>query len=264
MLSLRSSIANVYHNTICNWVTSRPKFSQFTVLGIRRSGNHAIINWIQQDLPGLSCFCNDLIPKQKPIEAPIKNSKWNRGKQVSLICSYEDQPVESIFNRNNLRPNIENYLNLLILRDPYNLFASWIAWQSGRGDRFRADPNYRSKMINLWKNHAKLYVSHTSQGVKNIFIINYNHWFKSTEYRLALAQNLGLTGSTLSIPTVQNFGGGSSFDGLTYRNTPRMMNVTERWRNFTDHPIFKEIKIDEELAELTSKIFDVSNLSLDL
>ena len=257
MSSIKHWMASQYHLFSLRRVLSSEKITHYRILGIKRSGNHAIISWIQSGLEGLSSFCNDLRPEDPPQKALIKKTISGPRKNTHLLCSYEDYLFEEIFLQGSSPGSIPNsqIIDILVLRDPFNLFASWIAWQSGWGKNFREEKPYRENLQAMWKNHAGHFLNTTEKSPNKLECISYNAWISDKGYRENLAKRLGLGKAPKSLPKVSKFGHGSSFDGLAHFHQPGEMAVLERWKQVKDHPIFKEIRSDAEIQALNKQIF---------
>src|SRR5690606_37619683 len=106
--------------------------------GMMRTGNHALLNWIVKQTPAVVCYYNDVdlhsSPLSKMIESHYKNrrqpAREKSHKLPTVICSFEDYLPRDVFGGANLK-NLKTYFrksdevyNVLILRDPFNLFAS--------------------------------------------------------------------------------------------------------------------------------------------
>ena len=247
-------IAHTYHQMVLKEVLKGSHITLYQVLGMKRSGNHAIINWILNGLPGLCSFCNDLSLESIPADAPIKKSRLGGLAHTHLICSYEDLYTEEVFSRSPVIDNIGQSIPILILRDPYNWAASWLAWDTAWGKSFRENKAYRNRIIAHWINHAEAYLALEKNSASKIGI-NYNQWVVSASYREDLANRLGMKKSLETIPSVSALGNGSSFDGMKFEQNPLKMKVLERWKNFSEDLIFEEIKRNSEVRRLSEKIF---------
>ncbi|MEL4896323.1 hypothetical protein [Crocosphaera sp. Alani8] len=173
-----------------------------------------------------------------------------------FIYSYED-----IYpNDERLQYFTEQYQNfiglslkryeILILRDPYNLFASLI--KSNMIDPSKED--YKT-YINLYKAYAKEFIAAPdfNGGLQRIYL-NYNHWFVDPKYRIHIAQNLGFESIGEAYNRVATMKG-SSFDGLNLDHKAQEMKVLERWKEFQDNVFWQTIFQDAELVELSNEIF---------
>ncbi|MGD1909052.1 MAG: hypothetical protein ACFB0C_24115 [Leptolyngbyaceae cyanobacterium] len=231
--------------------------------GIQRSGNHALINWIIAQESSKTCFINGVYPGINPWEKNWGISYpnfpyWPRqrdqaGALVSkdlMICSYENRTLETISNdQKELAKYIgrsrETY-NTLILRDPYNTFASYLKFNKPITQDF----------IELWKTYAREFLGITNFMTSPKVVINFNAWFSDQVYRHELAKNLGLTFTDRGLSEVSHHGGGSSFDGQRFRGEPKKMNVLTRFHYYLNNPEFQAIfDSDSELRHLSEQIF---------
>ncbi len=236
------------------------------MLGMRRSGNHAIMNWILLQLKG-SKVVLDNMQEHQPLATPNKRLKPGFGK-VNLLVSHEDRELNDFFLTYNEEQfgKAKNKFSLLILRDPYNWLASWYAWQDELGIRFRNDKAFRDHTINLWKDYARLYLKWQTEESKGSrqeirISINYNQWVKSMEYRKALAQTLLINFTDKGRNKMSINGHGSSFDGMAFNGRASELNVLERWKQFESDPEFRAL-FDDEIKNLAQQIFPEVKASL--
>ena len=255
--------AHNYHNFWLNCVLKLPNRTDYKVLGLRRTGNHAIIGWIFRHTSGLTCFCNDLMLEQVPKEAPIKKTRLGKLTHPHLIYSYEDWDPNKVFSSkhnsfiNERIGQAKTSKYILIIRDPYNLFASRWTKPSKIGYLFRQDIEHRKKIVQLWKIQAEFYLNQERKNDPLFTFINYNDWVEKPSYKKALLNTLKLEikSEKKNDNKVWSMGNGSSFDGLSYQDTPEKMDVLNRWKRYADEPWFKDIFKDQELIELSSQIF---------
>jgi hypothetical protein len=168
-------------------------------------------------------------------------------KKKLLIYNFEDQPLSEIAASEEefLKPYSKR-INLLVLRDPYNLFAS-------RLKAFRNWlPDPAGKVyVEMWKEHAKEFLKKTNY-LENKVCINFNKWCESNNYRTQLCRQLKI------IPTDQGFsekatqGWGSSFD----ENENKITSYRDRFKLLlNDKQYIKLFKEDRELIDLSNCIF---------
>jgi len=275
--------------------------NEIRIIGLQRSGNHAIIEWIIRQCKGKVCFLNDIkayplgIEKVlyekindeiilKNINNKLEYKEILRLKKDYLIYSYEDKRIKCL-KRNNEKlfgKSLKKYY-ILILRDPFNLFASRIKLEEKRllfgfklnkkiklekimeillnkdtkKNRIIRLADYLNKnfskkrIINLWKEHAAAYLMNFTN--KKFIVINYNKWFKEKKYRQEISKKLRL--KYKEPKGISFFGGGSSFDNIKYYKNPYRMKVLERWKQYVNNNTYKNIFKDKELIELSDKIF---------
>lgn len=173
-----------------------------------------------------------------------------------LMYSFEDitadDPRLKLFDENHDEyvGVSQKKIDLLVLRDPWNLFASMLK----RGI-FKRDEKDKIKYTNLFKNYAREFINSSHNRNVNLVCANYNQWFADADYRVELAKKLGFTVSKKPYEKISNRGGGSSFDRLEYNSEASSMKVLERWKIFQDDEFYQEIFADQELRELSEKIF---------
>lgn len=219
----------------------------YHVWGIRRSGNHAIIGWILEHVGTPFVHFNDVQDVHNPLTpsgvtvSGVPAWRYKRGalrkvvhffrsrRQArfagadpsvdyegllaipELACrvfSYEDRPVANV-----------DGVRVLLLRDPFNLFASLL--KAGYFEECL------DELPEIYAGHAESFQQRKEIGVVGI---NYNEWFQDTHYRVAVARRLGFQTDGTPYNDVPWNGGGSSFSGQTYSGQASQMDVFGRWR----------------------------------
>lgn len=234
----------------------------FQFCGVQRSGNHAVINWIISQEKSKTCFINGVFPLGNPWcenwGLSYRNfDYWPESRDVSgalvskqlLLCSYENRSLEEISKD---LENLATYVGkskdrrtILILRDPYNTFASWlkVGWQ------------VTPKIIELWKHYAREFLGETNCLPEPKVMINFNHWFLNQEYRHQIAKQLDLKFTDNGLDTITHHGGGSSFDKQGLDGKARELKVLKRFQSFATEPSYIKIFKDRELHELSVAVF---------
>jgi hypothetical protein len=238
---------------------------EFRFYGLRRSGNHAVINWILSQVEGVSAFYNDTLPEAPYSITPryINQSGQDAPTHLALsLLSFEDRSFrllsqcEKHLEKHQIR-SPKKRIDILIMRDPFNLFASRM--KSPDISHHYPDYNIGLTLPQIAVEYLDAFISKRSPvtvGVPAVFV-NFNRWKNSVEYRHNLANQLGLNFTDAGFSKVSQFGGGSSFDG---RNVDiSRLNVESRWKSFANdpefHALFRNPKIIE-LARLEFSPFD--------
>lgn len=253
--------------------------NEFRCVGMSRSGNHAIINWIISQLPGRYCFLNCAEPKQnpfttaRPLREPGESYRTNipefdlfseQSGQFSvkdyLLYSYEDCFLGGL-NHPQFRTNRERWIgrsgevySLLILRDPFNLFASRI-----RAGLLLGHYTHGTKPISIynlrriWKQHAREFLGEKNYLRRRV-LINFNRWSEERPYRESITEQLGIPFTDKGFKSVSDVAGGSSFDGLRLMGRANQMKLQSRWRAYETDERYWEL-FDDELVDLTRRIF---------
>lgn len=243
--------------------------------GLKRSGNHAVINWLQpQDR---FIFFNNVVPI-KPIltgemelPAPLPFNQWVRSrlkaKYVPLIVPFyavtiQNRPLIASLEDHTLsycpfeKPDCE-VTNLLIIRDARNVFASRI--RKGMSRNSPAYPNKPGDMLNrsveLWKSHAREFLGRTDT-LQNRVGIYFNRWFSDEDYRRRVSDQLGLEFSDAGLGQVSTKGGGSSFNRTEFDGNSQRMQVLNRHDSLEgrEKELFDAVFGDNELCELDAQV----------
>ncbi|MEX0649293.1 MAG: hypothetical protein WEA56_00115 [Balneolaceae bacterium] len=252
---------------------------EFRFIGMSRSGNHAIINWVIHQLNGMYCFLNCAEPKQNPFVTarPLneggltyktnipsfdlqREQKGEFSEKDYLLYSYEDCFLGPLSHRD-FRKNRDRWIgktsvgkNLLILRDPFNLFASRIKSNLLLGHYTHGTkPISPLTLKRIYKQHAAEFLGERNY-LKNKVPVSFNSWASDTGYRKKLTEQLGIPFSDKGFEKVSKVAGGSSFDGMKHSGNANRMNLHSRWKEFSAEEKYWNL-FDDELIELTRKIF---------
>jgi hypothetical protein len=236
-----------------------------------RSGNHAIIDWILAQAPGRTCFLNCAEPGTNPFATLRPLGADGVGHRASyagfdleaeragslsrkdlLVHSYED-----VFLGRFAAPRAAarhavhvgasgRRIDVLILRDPRNLFASRLA--SGVSG---VTPE---TAVRIWCQHAREFLGARRHLRDERVTIAYDEWVSSAAYRRAAAEALGLSFDDAATRTVARCAGGSSFDGTAFDGHAQDMAVLDRWRRYVGDPEHQRLLTPEVLA-LAGRVF---------
>lgn len=257
------------------------------VCGLRRTGNHAIINWIIQQASGNVVHLNDIFIAENPYRAAVEGLQtkdpkfyWKAYRMRSnplysgmdymevlkqemnrdfiikdmLIYSLEDYRLK-LMNKRNIRKKhllffggSEEQKDILILRDPYNLLASRMKHEN-IGLKTRS---VFKSFAEMWIEYAREFLGETNYLKNNKYLINYNQWARNYNYRKETAENLKLNFTDAGFDNITNYGGGSSFNGI---NTQKKLDVTNRWKTFKDDPVFLKMLSPKELHRYADLIY---------
>lgn len=207
----------------------------FLLHGMKRSGNHAIINWLA---PQLRCpVFNNFIAvgpllRGGTMPGPKSFTAWRDEQERSLgkplpraLVTLEDHGLE-------LAPFSDVDVpvqRLLLLRNPRDLFASRIrkAFSVDMPAYPRAHGAVLQRAIRLWKQHARCYLDDASTYPGRVAIL-FDAWFLDAGYRAAISDALGIAFDDSGFGKVGPEGGGSSFDGTRFDGNAQLMDVHNR------------------------------------
>lgn len=221
----------------------------YNIYGLSRSGNHAIIFWIINNLSNSFyqlnngiyvsddkkvCYINNV-----NIENKLQNFIFPTEQFEYVIKSYEDT-------------YINNETSIIIVRDFLNMLCSRYAKYHNHKHNICLTNKYICDLhflIDTWKNHTR--------SPKRIIL--YNTWLVSKQYRNNRFQELFNMPNTVdNISRISDIGQGSSFQNNTdyltrYKHT-----------NLPKHMIDTIIN-DKELLQLNQTLFsiDIENILID-
>lgn len=276
--------------------------------GMRRSGNHAVIEWILGESPGVVVHLNDVrsgcidpyraftsiklhgisywrcrsglvsrlkyfckyaylsLPSQtytRKLRSLNREAIRRTPHKNFLIHSYENKLLQDVctleFERQRARllGESERRFDILLLRDPWNLFASMI-----KGGMMH-EANHQ-QLVELWINHATEAVGESHHLVEPSVVIRFNDWFASRTYRGELLKQFGLEPRKDAYQSVPRFAGGSSFDRRDYHGNASDMDVLNRWRLMKHDPLFQRVSRDERIRHLAGRVFpDLPYIGVD-
>ena len=236
----------------CFFFSKWKKSRSFFVHGLKRSGNHAVINWLMGHnsfnfynnvIPVGAILCGTFKqPEPVPYKTWIQEQNGELGSKKKLnIVSFEDNHLDN--GRFTDRP--ENLINIIILRSPENLFSSRIK-KAGKIEHpcYPDHKNeYMNKVIEMWKEHARECLGQTNV-LENSVCVLYDLWYTNEAYRKELSSKLGFKFSDKNFSKIADFGGGSSFSGNKI-DSNESINVLNRSNNLNE----KELALLNEILE---------------
>lgn len=215
--------------------------------GLRRSGNHAILEWLIQNMGGPGT--RNVVKPKRVIqcgdsaylnECNTYGSHAEVNRDISfcqsafnnLIVAYEDVPTSySLINK-------QGGKKIVILRDVFNLFSSRYKKNSESGHAYNfGDMRIDEIAINNWKQHAN----------SDAVIILFEKWIESKDYRDSICERLGIPNHDIT-DTMTNFGGGSSFTGQKkptveeLKSRSKMVNLPQEVIDRLNQPDIIEIR----------------------
>ncbi|MDY7012685.1 MAG: hypothetical protein SVX43_03635 [Cyanobacteriota bacterium] len=252
---------------------------EIRVIGIKRSGNHAIINWIAKQQTGEVKHLNNLLPgrnpyrflyKHYPTEYFRQEACGNFSQKDCLIYSYENCKLPKVVTRGvewkhdlYLGKSKERY-DVLILRDPFNMIASAFhnhAKQIKKHNKI-VHSYFKEKgtmedldIVELWLSYAREYLGETQYLNQKKVPVNYNAWVLDANYRKDIAEQLKLEFSDRGLEDVREQGGGSSFEGRNLHGQATKMDVLNRWKIVADDPDYRRLLDNPALFEYSERIF---------
>jgi hypothetical protein len=213
---------------------------QFCVYSLKRSGQHAIINWFLKNFEGSHRFFNNINSKKWKVEPEDIQKIWN--KVDCLICNVEDYDFSNEMSAHNFIPNLAA-TPIFVFRNPYNLVASRIAHTE-----MSKNKTDLVMLLENWKVYAKNFLQ------KKENYICFDYWFSDKKYRDKITQKYFLNKSDLGIDEVLNYGNGSSFDATNYDGNAQQMRVLDRFKSYEKEQEYLSL-FDDEVRFFSDLIF---------
>jgi len=221
---------------------------EIAVLAMRRSGHHAVINWLSKHVPGAVLMTEE---RGQDLTRPVwRDVELDADKATAdvRVGDFEEIPVEQM-RREYHEPipfGEAVALEIVVVRDPFNLFASRVRMLGER----RA---FIDGAVDIWKDHARRLFDDGP-----VVAVNFNKWFAYPQYRHMLlhgplqdhVQEIDPAVERAARQQVLDYGRGSSFDELEYDGRATQMRVLHR---FQDEPNFDpDVHFDQETFDLCS------------
>ncbi len=238
---------------------------EFRFVGMKRSGNHAIINWIIRQSQGPLLHYNNVRPDDPYQGWALTTCTHKESSTVKkIIYSIEDTSLAIIgdeysypHNGKYSELNVKQRSDILVLRDPFNLLAS----RFQRGGEWGKMNTYVSGLstAQMWVTYAIEFLGLSKWLPYDPVKVNYNLWCKSQIYRKEIAKQLNLKYTDAGYKEVTQYGGGSSFERTRLDGQAQSMKTEERWKIFCNDPSYQNLFRDPLLLELAESIFDLDD-----
>lgn len=232
--------------------------------GMRRSGNHAIISWLQRNAPeGRSVFFNNCKPGQHPLQsfrgmevngahAPQNKARRDMasvtgaaGDGALVLISYEDtSPAEFGADRQVSGTFDETRLSSNVL-----IYRSFLNWSASLLKKLQANEGYslvrrNAILLRAMDTYTRLLGLVRQAKESALVAICYDSWVAKDSYRTAVLTQLGLAEPGQaprdnSLGEVQPYGGGSSFQKQA--KTAAELQVDRRWQQMRGDAEFQAL-----------------------
>jgi len=229
---------------------------------MRRGGQHVFIDWLLEQTQGSALFLNDVAPGQDLEQRALNMGEFDKcfydGKAILVkpdnidvvIVNYEDWLLNESVIHSTVGSNItaDQVVNILLLRDPLNLFASrYFFWARMPLDAERWKWNDKA----LWLNHAEHYLANVSPvSTSQLISVNFDVWSSEINIRRSLSQLLSLNFSDQALQRISHVG--SQFDTTLGKNYSKRVN--SRWQFAAEIPQYKNL-FNDEFTTVSQQIF---------
>jgi hypothetical protein len=268
---------------------------EIRVFGIKRSGNHAIINWLFYQIPGQVVFANHCYLSKQELRIYKGTGRidckginyWDFKRKYFFfernpffnqeIVTYSKN--DKRFNSQKLKQHPKDALIISFEDKDIAQFSQLLEqfseqWVGKSQEIFSIvilrDPfnllasiykkwgqeNLKT-VASLWEEYAQTYLSYQENPDGHYLGINYNQWLTDVNYRQAITERLQIPFDDSKKDMVANFAGGSSFDGLSYQQDGQKMNVLNRWQTFQEDSEYYNLFKNPQLLKLSEEIFGI-------
>lgn len=240
------------------WISSKRAYEILIIFGMQRSGNHLAINWIRGQTPASTVFYNNIRKDSHPFDAwSLYNLRRNKG-LPKIILSYEDVGLEDVLSgrlrdfvaQRQRSPGVSVRCGV-VLRDPYNLFASRL---KSKPERFETDESIDFQQ-QLYISHGTIARTPREVGGFEVVPILYNRLLADADYRNELSSTLGLEKGDKGLEQVPMNGLGSSFDGYLADHKQIQKGVFERWRALESDPRLRKAVDHPRIRQIGEELF---------
>lgn len=225
----------------------------FVIFALRRSGHHAILNWIARGIPNKTKHLNDVKLKGTSVSGNITRNFNGKAKGPEvLIVNFETSSIDRIDEIKWDKINEikgKRIVFIYVERDPLNWMASTLQIRRKRKKKKGLGPIQH--MIFQYKLNHKL-----ARERDDVLVIEFNKWFSDKKYRNEIAEELGFVNKDTGVDSVAREGGGSSFSGTSHNGKAKNLKVLERWKQFKSDKTFLAFAQDKEIEEI-AKYYDI-------
>ena len=222
---------------------------------MKRSGQHAIIDWITTHTQGPILHVNNPLYERDrrfyhnvtPLSAQTdgKGGRWiNKNLYIFNVedgdLTKHPKLVEKNLPIGKKVPSLKcgaskRVVDILVVRDPANLWASRI--QVVGQQKKNPKEWFGAGALQKYRHYLREILDQTSYLVHERVIVHFERWTVDEACRLELGTHLGLTGEfQKQYKKISQFGGGSSFGKGASIDT-----VNARWKLMKNDPRFKTV-----------------------
>lgn len=232
--------------------------------GVKRNGNHPIIYWIvgQGETPSFK-WPGHHAPNTKLQKDDIRDFRElaQSGRVGLVLINYENESLVDVDedaiipNKKRVLGDVEVEYNVVIVRDVYNMLASYMK-KATKCMTMEKGQN----ILRLWKTHALEYLGSTSHLSSQERVgVCFNKWQLDKRYRQGIAKQLGIEFTDANYQNVPPEGRGSSFDRRSFDGKASQMEIHTRWKQFLETSDTKRVNRYRELLMSSPRALELSN-----
>lgn len=222
-------------------------YKDILLAGTKRSGHHAIVVWLAEQLDETVRHHNDIlfdffIKGEVRCKSRFGDTYSGNGDKIHLY-SMENVDISEIKSACN--SELHDGLTIIVLRDIRNTLASEIKGCSP--DKLM---EHLELLTSTWKGYAYNYLNTHDECY-----VLFDKWFKDKRYRQKICSYLNIAFTDRGLNTVSNYGDGSSFDRTRFDGIAQKMDVLNRWQMFVNNRYYNRF-FTKEFERLNKEIFE--------
>lgn len=243
------------------------------LFGMRRSGNHAIANWLQRNsATGHSVFLNNCKPTNDPFKSfrsieldgehashrqatsDLASVTGAAGDGALLLFSYEDVTPAMFAPKR----AVSGQFNEALLTGNVLIYRGFLNWVASLLKKMQGNASYsllrRNAVLLQAIDFYGLLLRQVGQADELGFTcICYDDWVKDENYRAKILAQLGLPVRDNTLGQVQSYGGGSSFQKQV--ESADELEVSRRWHQMAEDQEFAAVlQLSAHDTVLTSRL----------
>lgn len=227
------------------------------VFGMRRAGNHAIINWLLRNAPSEgTVFLNNCVAGRHPFRGfktlevngqrctqkgerkALADFAVDAGEGATLLVSYEDVMPNRVPSGQAISGNFDESL----FGQEVLVYRSFLNWAASLVKKIANNPTYKQAhrtiiLLRALEQYSASLEMVMHQQALNMVAICYDDWLQSADYRADILGRMGFAQRDDSLGKVQSYGGGSSFQ--PEEGEADKLSTDRRWQQMAADPLFQ-------------------------
>ena len=191
------------------------------VYGMRRSGNHAIVDWMMRNAPeGAGLFLNNCKPNRNPLKTASGIAAYEGGVELTHVGAKDKIRATGAtpFTVVSFEDRMPDLKRAALFEAPETcviIYRSFLHWAASLLRKIQGNAGYgplerMRVMMQALRTYGEMLVRVQDADVVPVC---YDDWAGDESYRRAALDRLDLPGRDLDLGAVQRYGGGSSFQG---------------------------------------------------
>jgi hypothetical protein len=241
------------------------------VFGMRRSGNHAMADWLLRNAPGgNSVFLNNCVTRKNPLgnfrsiaingrKHPVKPALADLASQTRavgdgavLLFSYEDTAPTDFDGGKDAGKDagkvggkaVSGDFDETLIDTDLVFYRGFLNWSASLLRKLQANPGYSVTrrtgiVLRAIDTYTRVLSVVEAQADLNVVALCYDDWHGSETFRAQTLDRLGWPVHDTALGAVQTYGGGSSFQKDATEATD--LTPDRRWVQMADDPEYQAI-----------------------